>query len=126
MKEYNHRKIEQKWQKKWEKDGLYEAEDGSKKPTFYGLIEFPFPSGDGMHTGHLRSNTAIDIISRKRRAEGYNVLYPIGWDAFGLPTENYAIKTGKHPRDVTKDNSDTFRKQLKSLGYSFDWSREFG
>ncbi len=124
MKEYNHKKIEKKWQAEWEKSGIYTADDASSKPKFYSLIEFPFPSGDGMHTGHLRSNTAMDIISRKRRAEGYNVLYPIGWDAFGLPTENYAIKTGQHPADVTKKNTDNFRKQLKSAGFSFDWSRE--
>ncbi|MFH1200901.1 MAG: class I tRNA ligase family protein, partial [bacterium] len=96
----------------------------SKKPKYYSLIEFPYPSGAGMHVGHIRSNTAMDIISRKRRMEGYNVLYPIGWDAFGLPTENYAIKTGIHPIKVTKDNTNTFRHQLKSIGFSFDWSRE--
>ncbi len=124
MKEYDHKKIEKKWQKEWEKIGIYEAENFSKKPKFYGLIEFPYPSGAGMHVGHIRSNTAMDIISRKRRMEGYNVLYPIGWDAFGLPTENYAIKTGIHPIKVTKDNTDTFRRQLKSIGFSFDWSRE--
>ncbi len=124
MKEYDHKKIEKKWQTEWEKKGIYHAQDKSKKPKFYGLIEFPYPSGAGMHVGHIRSNTAMDIISRKRRMEGYNVLYPIGWDAFGLPTENYAIKTGIHPTKVTKDNTDTFRKQLKALGFSFDWSRE--
>ncbi|MFA6353734.1 MAG: class I tRNA ligase family protein [Candidatus Paceibacterota bacterium] len=124
MKEYDHKKIEKKWQKEWEKTGVYEAKNFSKKPKFYGLIEFPYPSGAGMHVGHIRSNTAMDIISRKRRMEGYNVLYPIGWDAFGLPTENYAIKTGIHPIKVTKDNTDTFRRQLKSIGFSFDWSRE--
>ncbi len=124
MKNYDHGKIEKKWQKAWEKSGIYEAKDNSKKPKFYALIEFPFPSGDGMHTGHLRSNTAMDIISRKRRAEGFNVLYPIGWDAFGLPTENYAIKTGIHPAIVSKKNTDNFRRQLKSAGFSFDWSRE--
>jgi leucyl-tRNA synthetase len=124
MKPYDHKKIEKKWQKEWDKKKIYQAKDSSSKPKFYGLIEFPFPSGDGMHTGHLRSNTAMDIISRKRRMEGYNVLYPIGWDAFGLPTENYAIKTGVHPKIVTKKNTDTFRRQLKSAGFSFDWSRE--
>ncbi|MDQ3014840.1 MAG: leucine--tRNA ligase, partial [bacterium] len=132
MKPYDHKKIEKKWQEEWETSKIYEAKDdptdstGSPqaKPKFYSLIEFPFPSGDGMHTGHLRSNTAMDIISRKRRMEGYNVLYPIGWDAFGLPTENYAIKTGLTPQVVTKKNTDTFRKQLKSAGFSFDWSRE--
>jgi len=124
MKEYDHKKIERKWQKEWEKSGIYHAQNNSKKPKYYSLIEFPYPSGAGMHVGHIRSNTAMDIISRKRRMEGFNVLYPIGWDAFGLPTENYAIKTGIHPIKVTKDNTDTFRKQLKSLGFSFDWLRE--
>ncbi len=123
-KEYDHKKIEKKWQTFWEKNKIFQAENASKKPRFYGLIEFPYPSGAGMHVGHIRSNTAMDIISRKRRMEGYNVLYPIGWDAFGLPTENYAIKTGIHPIKVTKDNTNTFRRQLKSLGFSFDWSRE--
>ncbi len=124
MKAYDHKKIESKWQKEWERKGVFNAENSSKKPKFYGLIEFPYPSGAGMHVGHIRSNTAMDIIARKRRMEGYNVLYPIGWDAFGLPTENYAIKTGIHPVKVTKQNTDTFRKQLKALGFSFDWSRE--
>ncbi|MBU6390510.1 class I tRNA ligase family protein, partial [Patescibacteria group bacterium] len=124
MSDYDHKKIETKWQKVWEKKKVFAAEDFSKKPKFYGLIEFPYPSGEGLHVGHIRSNTAMDIISRKRRMEGFNVLYPIGWDAFGLPTENYAIKTGIHPTIVTKKNTDTFRRQLKSLGYSFDWSRE--
>ncbi|MBI3633362.1 MAG: leucine--tRNA ligase [Candidatus Vogelbacteria bacterium] len=121
---YDHKKIETKWQKRWEKSGIYKALDKSKKPKFYSLIEFPYPSGDGLHVGHIRSNTAMDIISRKRRMEGYNVLYPIGWDAFGLPTENYAIKTGIHPIKITKQNTDTFRRQLKSCGFSFDWDRE--
>jgi leucyl-tRNA synthetase len=124
MKEYDHKKIEKKWQLFWDKKGIYNAQNNSKKPKFYSLIEFPYPSGAGMHVGHIRSNTAMDIISRKRRMEGFNVLYPIGWDAFGLPTENYAIKTGIHPIKVTKQNTDTFRRQLKALGFSFDWSRE--
>ncbi len=124
MKKYDPKKIEGKWQKVWDKSGIYQAKDFSKKPKWYSLIEFPYPSGDGLHTGHIRSNTAMDIISRKRRMEGYNVLYPIGWDAFGLPTENYAIKTGIHPVKVTKKNTDIFRKQLKSVGFSFDWKRE--
>lgn len=123
MKKYNHLKIEKKIQKEWEKKKIYQAKDGKGK-KFYSLIEFPYPSGDGLHVGHIRSNTAMDIISRKRRMEGYNVLYSIGWDAFGLPTENYAIKTGKKPAVVTKQNTDTFRRQLKELGFSFDWSRE--
>jgi leucyl-tRNA synthetase len=122
--EYNHTKVEAKWQKKWEKEKAFEAVDSSKKPKFYSLIEFPYPSGEGLHVGHIRSNTAMDVISRKRRAEGYNVLYPVGWDSFGLPTENYAIKTGIHPKIVTKKNTDNFRRQLKAIGFSFDWSRE--
>ncbi len=124
MKEYDHKKIEKKWQAFWDKKKIYQAKDFDKKPKFYGLIEFPYPSGEGLHVGHIRSNTAMDIICRKRRAEGFNVLYPIGWDAFGLPTENYAIKTGIHPEKVTKKNTDIFRKQLKAGGFSFDWSRE--
>lgn len=123
MKNYDHKKIEPKWQKIWEKKKVNQVKETGKK-KFYGLIEFPYPSGSGLHVGHIRSNTAMDIICRKRRAEGYNVLYPIGWDAFGLPTENYAIKTGIQPAIVTKKNTDTFRRQLKSLGFSFDWSRE--
>ncbi|MCX6712451.1 MAG: class I tRNA ligase family protein, partial [Candidatus Vogelbacteria bacterium] len=121
---YNHSKIEKKWQTKWAKDKIYQADDFSKKPKFYSLIEFPYPSGEGLHVGHVRSNTAMDIISRKRRMQGYNVLYPIGWDAFGLPSENYAIKTGIHPSVTTKKNIAIFRRQLKSIGFSFDWTRE--
>ena len=124
MKNYDHRKIESKWQREWENKKIYQAKDFSKKPKFFSLIEFPYPSGDGLHVGHPRPYIGMDVISRKRRMEGYNVLYPIGWDAFGLPTENYAIKTGLDPRVVTKKNSDTFRRQIKSLGISFDWSRE--
>ncbi len=124
MKEYDHLKIERSWQNEWEKSKIYEAKDNSKNKKFYGLIEFPYPSGAGLHVGHVRSNTAMDIICRKKRMEGYNVLYPIGWDAFGLPTENFAIKSGIHPTIVTKKNTDTFRKQLKMIGFSFDWSRE--
>ena len=116
--------IEPKWQRIWEETHAFEAEPSHEKKKFYGLIEFPYPSGQGLHVGHPRSNTAIDIISRKRRMEGYNVLFPIGWDAFGLPTENYAIKTGIHPSIVTKQNVDRFRSQLKRLGFSFDYSRE--
>ena len=121
---YNHSTIEKKWQNIWEKKKAFLAKFPSTKKKFYGLIEFPYPSGVGLHIGHIRSNTAMDIIARKRRAEGFNVIYPVGWDAFGLPTENYAIKTGIHPEIVTKQNTDTFRRQLKSLGFSFDWSRE--
>jgi leucyl-tRNA synthetase len=124
MKEYDHIKVEAKWQEKWENEEPNKATENSDKKKFYALIEFPYPSGAGLHVGHIRSNTAMDIISRKRRREGYEVLYPIGWDAFGLPTENYAIKTGIQPAVVTKQNTDTFRKQLKALGFSFDWSRE--
>lgn len=124
MNNYDHNKIEKKWQKEWEKKKLYEVKNGAKEKKFYSLIEFPYPSGAGLHVGHVRSNTAMDIISRKRRMENYSVLYPIGYDAFGLPTENYAIKTGIAPLKVTKQNTDTFRKQLKSFGFSFDWSRE--
>src|SRR3989344_4803970 len=124
MTNYNHKNIESKWQKEWEAQSLHRADDKTQKPKYYCLIEFPYPSGEGLHTGHIRSNTAMDIIARKRRAEGYNVLYPIGWDAFGLPTENYAIKMGVHPKIVTKKNTDNFRRQLKSIGFSFDWERE--
>ena len=124
MKAYNHKKIEVKWQKSWEKGGLYQTEDTSSKPKYYCLIEFPYPSGDGLHVGHVRSYTALDISARKKRLQGFNVLYPIGWDAFGLPTENFAIKTGKHPTVITKENIRIFKRQMKSLGISFDWSRE--
>ena len=124
MHGYDPKEIEEKWQDHWQKSGIYEAKDFSDLPKYYLLIEFPYPSGDGLHVGHIRSYTAMDIISRKRRMEGFNVLYPIGWDAFGLPTENYALKTGKDPKVVTKENTDTFRRQIRSLGLSFDWSRE--
>ena len=111
MKEYNHAKIEKKIQKEWEKEKIYSVSEKSKKPKFYSLIEFPYPSGDGLHVGHIRSNTAMDIVSRKRRMEGYNVLYPIGWDAFGLPAEQYAIETGTHPAVTTQKNIQTFKKE---------------
>jgi leucyl-tRNA synthetase len=124
MKKYDHKKIELKVQKEWEKKKIYFASSNSKKPKFYSLIEFPYPSGDGLHVGHPRPHIGMDVISRKRRMQNFNVLYPIGWDAFGLPTENYAIKTGIHPAVVTKKNSDNFRRQIKMLGISFDWSRE--
>ncbi len=124
MKPYDHKKIEKKWQKEWDKKKLFEVKIDSKRPKFYTLMEFPYPSGDGLHVGHVRGFTAMDIIARKKRAEGHNVLYPIGWDAFGLPTENYAIKTGIQPEKVTKKNTEIFKKQFKSLGLSFDWSRE--
>ena len=121
---YNYSEIEQKWQKKWEEANIFHAETGSPKPKYYALVEFPYPSGAGLHVGHPRGYTAMDIISRKRRMEGYNVLFPIGWDAFGLPTENYALKTGIHPRVATDANIAHFRQQLKALGFSFDWDRE--
>ena len=121
---YDHDAVEVKWQKKWEEARCFEASEDHSKPKFYGLIEFPYPSGQGLHVGHPLSNTAIDIICRKRRMEGYNVLFPMGYDAFGLPTENYAIKTGIHPAKVTEQNIARFRSQLKRLGFSFDWSRE--
>ena len=124
MKNYDHKKIEKKWQDVWDKKKIYQANDKSKKPKFYGLMEFPYPSGDGLHVGHVRGYTAMDVINRKKRMEGKNVLFPIGWDAFGLPTENYAIKTKKQPKVITKKNTDNFRKQFKSLGMSFDWARE--
>ncbi len=123
-KEYDHKNVETKWQKVWKDTGAGEASSDQKKKKTFLLVEFPFPSGDGLHVGHVRSYTAMDVIARKRRREGESVLYPIGWDAFGLPTENYAIKTGQAPQKVTRDNSDNFRKQLQALGISFDWSRE--
>ncbi len=124
FKPYNPAEIEPKWQKYWDDNQTFVATNDYSKPKFYGLIEFPYPSGNGLHVGHPRSNTAMDIISRKRRMEGHNVLFPIGWDAFGLPTENYAIKHNIHPAIVTKQNVDHFRMQLKRLGFSFDYSRE--
>ncbi len=124
MKKYKPKKIEGKWQRYWEKLKIYQAKDFSKKKKFYLLVEFPYPSGDGLHVGHARSYTALDVIARKKRMEGFNVLFPIGWDAFGLPTENYALKTGLHPKVITKKNVAVFKKQIKSLGLSFDWSRE--
>ena len=118
------KEIEPKWQKKWEEAHVFHAENDYTKPKYYALVEFPYPSGQGLHVGHPRSYTALDIVARKRRMQGYNVLYPMGWDAFGLPTENYAIKNKIHPKIVTKNNVAHFKDQLKSLGYSFDWSRE--
>lgn len=121
---YNFKEIEKKWQQKWEKEGTFNAKNDYTMKKWYGLIEFPYPSGQGLHVGHPRSYTALDIIARKKRLEGYNVLYPIGFDAFGLPAENYAIKNKIHPSIITKQNVDHFREQLKALGFSFDWSRE--
>jgi leucyl-tRNA synthetase len=124
MEVYNPKKIESKWQEYWGKNDSNKAEDFSKKPKFYALIEFPYPSGAGLHVGHPRGYTAIDIVARKKRMEGYNVMFPIGWDAFGLPTENYAIKMGIHPSIATKENISNFKRQISSFGFSFDWSRE--
>ena len=121
---YDHTGMEAKWQKQWEEKGVFHASNDSDKPKYYTLIEFPYPSGQGLHVGHPRSYTALDIVARKRRLMGYNVLYPIGWDAFGLPTENFAIKNHVHPEVVTKKNIARFKQQLQSLGISFDWSRE--
>lgn len=121
---YNPKEIEPKWQKYWEENGFYKAEDFSKKPKLFLLIEFPYPSGSGLHVGHCRSYSAMDAIARKKRMEGFNVLFPMGWDAFGLPTENYAIKTGIHPSVATAKNVANFTRQLKAMGFSFDWDRE--
>ena len=121
---YNPKEIEQKWQKIWDDEKAFAASDDYSKPKYYALVEFPYPSGQGLHVGHPRPYTALDIVARKRRMEGYNVLYPMGWDAFGLPTENYAIKNHIHPKIVTKNNVHRFKEQLHSLGYSFDWDRE--
>ncbi len=121
---YDHKTVEPKWQKAWEQAGVFHAENGSDKPKYFALIEFPYPSGQGLHVGHPRPYTALDVVARKRRMQGYNVLYPIGWDAFGLPAENYAIKNHVHPEGITRDNIARFTKQIKSLGISFDWSRE--
>ena len=121
---YYHRAIEQKWQKIWDDEKAFAATDDYSKPKYYALVEFPYPSGQGLHVGHPRPYTALDIVARKRRMQGYNVLYPMGWDAFGLPTENYAIKNKIHPRIVTENNVKHFKQQLHSLGYSFDWDRE--
>ena len=121
---YDHKQVEKKWQDIWDEAHCFEAENGSDKEKFYALVEFPYPSGQGLHVGHPRSYTALDIVARKKRMQGYNVLYPMGWDAFGLPTENYAIKNHVHPAEVTKKNIARFKSQLKALGLSFDWSRE--
>ncbi len=121
---YNHRAIEEKWQKVWDEEKAFAATDDYSKPKYYALVEFPYPSGQGLHVGHPRPYTALDIVARKRRMQGYNVLYPMGWDAFGLPTENYAIKNKIHPKIVTENNVKRFKGQLHALGYSFDWERE--
>ena len=122
--EYKYLEIEKKWQNIWDAKETFAASETEEKEKFYALVEFPYPSGQGLHVGHPRPYTALDIVARKRRLEGYNVLYPMGWDAFGLPTENYAIKNKIHPAIVTKNNIARFKEQLKSLGMSFDWSRE--
>lgn len=121
--DYNFKQIEKKWQDKWEQAGVFHAEDNSDKKKFYALVEFPYPSGAGMHVGHIKAYSGLEVVSRKRRLEGYNVLFPIGFDAYGLPTENYAIKTGIHPRKVTDMNIEKFTSQLKKVGFSFDWTR---
>ncbi len=120
---YDFKKIELKWQEKWDKDGVFEAKNTLDKPKFYGLVEFPYPSGAGMHVGHIKAYSGLEVISRKRRMQGFNVLFPIGFDAYGLPTENYAIKTGIHPRKVTDNNIEKFTSQLKRVGFSFDWTK---
>ena len=122
--EYNPKEIESKWQKIWDDLKCFSAKDDLSLPKYYALVEFPYPSGEGLHVGHPRPYTALDIIARKRRLQGYNVLFPMGWDAFGLPTENYAMKHKLHPAAVTRNNIARFKKQLKSIGYSFDWDRE--
>ena len=114
---YLFKKIEPKWQAKWEEAKVFEAKDNSDKPKFYGLVEFPYPSGAGMHVGHIKAYSSLEVISRKRRMEGYNVLFPIGFDAFGLPTENYAVKTGTHPRIITDENIKKFSNQLKKSDF---------
>ena len=121
---YNHREVESKWQRIWDDEKAFKTSDDFSKPKYYALVEFPYPSGQGLHVGHPRPYTALDIVARKRRMQGYNVLYPMGWDAFGLPTENYAINNHIHPKIVTKNNVERFKGQLHALGYSFDWDRE--
>ena len=118
---YNFREIEKKWQEKWYKEGTFNAKNNTTIKKWFGLIEFPYPSGQGLHVGHPRSYTALDIIARKRRMQGYNVLFPIGFDAFGLPAENYAIKNHIHPKITTEKNINHFKEQLRSIGFSFDW-----
>ena len=120
---YNFTKIEKKWQKYWEENNSFKAEDDFSKKKFYNLVEFPYPSGAGMHVGHVKAYSGLEVVSRKKRMEGYNVLFPIGFDAFGLPTENYAIKTNTHPRTVTDKNIKKFTEQLKRVGFSFNWDR---
>ncbi|MBQ4257641.1 MAG: class I tRNA ligase family protein, partial [Clostridia bacterium] len=123
MAYYDFKKIEKKWQDRWDESHVFEAQDDFSRKKFYGLVEFPYPSGAGMHVGHIKAYSGLEVVSRKRRLEGYNVLFPIGFDAYGLPTENYAIKTGIHPRKVTDMNIEKFTSQLKRVGFSFDYSR---
>ena len=124
MKKYDAAAIESKWQRVWDEQSTFAVKLDKSKPKFYALVEFPYPSGQGLHVGHPRSYTALDVVARSRRLQGYNVLYPMGWDAFGLPTENYAIKNHIHPEIVTQKNVERFKSQLKALGLSFDWNRE--
>ena len=121
---YDFAAIEKKWQAYWTEHDCFCAEEGTEKPKFYGLVEFPYPSGAGMHVGHIKAYTSLEVISRKRRMQGYNVLFPMGFDSFGLPAENYAIKTNTHPHTITVANVEHFKEQMKRVGYSFDWSRE--
>ena len=123
MGRYDFRSIEEKWQKYWDEHDTFKASDDYSKKKFYGLVEFPYPSGHGMHVGHIKAYSGLEVVSRKRRLEGYNVLFPIGFDAYGLPTENTAIKENIHPRIVTDRNIEKFTGQLKTVGFSFDWSR---
>ncbi len=123
-KYYDHESVEKKWQKRWDDEHIFKAEDGGNKPKFYGLVEFPYPSGAGMHVGHIKAYSSIEVIARKRRMQGYNVMFPMGFDSFGLPAENYAIKTGTHPAVITQKNIEHFTEQLKTVGYSFDWDRD--
>ena len=120
---HDFRNIEKKWQDRWEAEKAFCAVDNSDKEKFYALVEFPYPSGAGMHVGHIKAYSGLEVVSRKRRMQGYNVLFPIGFDAFGLPTENYAVKTGMHPRTVTDSNIEKFSSQLRRVGFSFDWDR---
>ena len=120
---HDFKNIEGKWQAKWEESKLFEAVDFSEKPKYYTLVEFPYPSGHGMHVGHIKAYSGLEVVSRKRRMQGYNVMFPIGFDAFGLPTENSAVKFGVHPRVLTDENIEKFTSQLKRVGFSFDWSR---
>ena len=124
QKRYNHKQIEPKWQKHWEEKGTFTCEADPSRPKYYVLDMFPYPSGAGLHVGHVEGYTATDIVARFKRKKGFNVLHPMGWDSFGLPAEQYAVRTGTHPRITTEENVDNFRKQLKSLGFSYDWNRE--